>query len=96
MISALVAVTVIVVATMCWTWVKQMDHTRRLERRQLGLPELPRIDKSIVREQIPKDVRKLIEPWDSAVVRRHLEDECHALRQQGVPWSEIKRTLAEQ
>ena len=80
-----------------WLLLRQMEHTRRLERRVLGLPEVPRADrKRPTRESIPPDVRALIDPWSSYSTRRTLEDDCYALRAQGVPWKEVARMLKAQ
>ena len=74
---------------------RTLDHARRIERSRAGLPEEPR-PKPPEREPMPESVRELIEPWSSAVVRRALSEDCHALRRSGAPWSEIERMLREQ
>ena len=102
-LALLVAVAAVVVAISSsaavalggWLIMRHLDHRRRVERREVGLPEVPREPKK-KREPIPDDIRKMIEPFESLQVRRGLEEECYELHDGGVPWSEIQRTLEQQ
>lgn len=78
-----------------WLILRHMDHLRRIERREAGLPEAPREPRK-KREPIPEGIRKMIQPFESSQVRRGLEEECQELYDGGVPWSEIQRTLEQQ
>ena len=85
---------IVVVLLACRVVLRHLDHTQRIQRRQAGLSEIPR-DKVPPRERepLPREIRELIAPWGSLHVRRGLEEDCHALRKTGTPWSEIRRML---
>lgn len=94
--AILVGVAAIAAAgVLCWFLFRNLDHTQRIQRRQAGLPEVPR-DKVVPpkeREALPAEIRDLIAPWGSAHVRRQLEEDARRLRSRGAPWGEIKRML---
>ena len=91
----LIAVLVVAVPFGGWLIWRHMDHLRRIERREAGLPEVPREPRK-KREPIPEGIRKLIQPFESPQVRRGLEEECQEMYDGGAPWSEIQRTLEQQ
>ena len=67
-----------------WLVVRYVDHRQRIERRQAGLPELPREPKKKKREPIPDEIRAMIEPFESPQVRMALEEECYELHEGAV------------
>lgn len=82
------------VGVLVWFLLRHLDHAQRIQRRQAGMPEVPR-DKVPPRERepLPQEIRDLITPWESPHVRRQLEADCRHLRAEGAPWSEIRRLL---
>ena len=80
-----------------WLGIRYLEHRWRIERREAGLPEVPREQKPEPKwEKLPAGLWDLIVPFESMETRRHLEGECRALRANGVPWAEIERTLKKQ
>ena len=98
-VAALALAFVVLAVTVFGGWfvVRQIDHRRRIERRQAGLSEVPADQrKEKPREPIPENVRELIEPFHSIEARAGVEADCYALHARGVPWKEIKRLLQQQ
>ena len=93
---ALLATLLVVVAFMGWMAWRQQDHMQRMERRSMGMPEAPKLDRKHIRETIPDDIQKLIQPWSSAATRQYLRQQCHELRQEGYSWKDIHALLKEQ
>lgn len=74
---------------------READHRRRLERKEAGLPELPR-RRTKPAPEIPADILELIEPFESPMVKQYLKDQVRDLLVEGNRPEHIKAMLAKQ
>lgn len=85
------------------TWLREQlaskrDHVERLERKEVGLPELklemPRSD--IPPAGVAAAIDDVIGAWESAVTQEQLRADVVQYRRDGVTWEEIVSRLQEE
>ena len=66
------------------------DALTRINRREVGLPEVPRPPKAAP-EPIPDELERYIRGFDDPSARHRLRREALIRRTQGTPWDQITR-----
>ena len=65
------------------------DVSVRLRRKEAGMPESHVRDRSPVHDDMPPEVLRYVQAFESEAMRNALEDDVSRARRQGTPWSEI-------
>ena len=69
------------------------DHTRRVERKDRGMTELPAKRREPV-EDMPPELERVIDKFSSATIRQSLRNQARIARvREGKPWSKIQAEL---
>lgn len=70
-----------------------VEHLTRVQRRESGMPEMPR-EKPKPVEPVPQSIRRLLDGF-SPQVKKQLELEARQEHTAGVDWSHIQRQIEE-
>lgn len=68
-----------------------LDHNRRLERRDAGLSERPREERT--NDPIPPSIRELASKFGSTMTQQDQLTRAKRARADGAGWAEIERTM---
>jgi hypothetical protein len=71
---------------------KAQDHAVRMERLTNGAPELPPKARKEL-PAMPKEIRDMINQWDSEITREHLEQRAYRSVARGKTWDDVKAIL---
>jgi len=66
------------------------DALTRINRREVGLPEVPRQPRPDIGE-MPSELAKFIAGFENRSVRANMRQEAYLRRRQGAEWAEITR-----
>lgn len=70
-----------------------VEHLTRVQRREAGMPELPR-QRAEPPEPIPAEVTRLLDGF-SPEIKKQLELEARQARRNGKPWNSIQQSIEE-
>ena len=65
------------------------DTALRVRRKEAGMPESHVRDRPPVHDDMPPEVLRYVQGFESDAMRNALEDDVLRARQQGTPWAEI-------